>query len=280
MPLHDYQYEWPNGARIAVVLQLPFETWSDEQELSILPRIPLNERPPSGGELNESGILYAVNVGLRRLADLVDRYELPATVVANGSMAEKFPETLNAIVNGRIPREVCAHSWTQDDRSYRFTKEAFRDNVRRCTEALQSATGQRPVGWVSPAGLFAQHNVEVLAEEGFLYHGDYADTDSGRVIEVSGRRLVAQPVPWEVNDAEQYAFAFNPPSAYVEIFHRAFDVLYREGGQVLGAVAHASIYGRPWGTSAYQDIIRYALDHPAVWFATRRQIAEIILEQR
>lgn len=276
------RYEWPNGARIAIVLQVPLELWSerDEDGLGFVPKLPADVAEQGHRDLlTESMQRYGPEVGMWRLIELLDRHGLPAMGVFSGVAVERYPEVAQAFVNGAPGREICAHSWGQDVRSYRLSREEMRANVRRCVEVIQKTTGERPYGWVSPGGQFLEETAEILAEEGFLYHGDYADTDSARVMEVAGRQLVAMSVPWEVNDYSQYAITYHPPSAFVEIFKRSFDVLYQEGGQVLGAVAHAAIYGRAFGVSAYEEVISYARGHRDVWFTNRRDIARWVLEQ-
>lgn len=89
--------------------------------------------------------------------------------------------------------------------------------------------------------------------------------------------IVAMSIPWDVNDL-MYVLQWVPPSHYVEMFCRSFDVLYEEGGQIAGAVAHTTIYGRPFGIWAYDQVIRYAKSFPKVWFATRQEIAEWYLD--
>ncbi len=48
--------------------------------------------------------------------------------------------------------------------------------------------------------------------------------------------------------------------------------------QVIGAVAHATIYGHPFGAWAYDQVIRYAKGFSHVWFATRCEIAQWYLD--
>jgi peptidoglycan/xylan/chitin deacetylase (PgdA/CDA1 family) len=222
---------------------------------------------------------YGAEVGLWRLLGLLDKHEISAVCPISGLAAERYPELVKAYVNGTAPREICCHGWGQDVRSYRMDREEFRAVVQKVAGAVENATGTRPVGWISPGASFIAQTVEVLAEEGFLYHGDYANDDSGSVAEIGGRRIVRMPVPWDVNDYFWYAANFSPPSAFVEAFQASFDVLYNEGGQVLGAVTHAMIFGRPLGVWALERCIEYAKRFPDVWFATRQQVAECILAQ-
>ena len=281
------RYEWPGGARIAVVMQIPFElsdqgagTPIEGQRSTIVPTLPSDILAAGHRDaLAESMEAYGGEVGMWRLIDLLDRHQVSATGVFSGLTAERYPDVLRAFLKGAGTREICCHSWGQDVRSYRLSKEDFRSTVRRCVEAIEKATGYRPVGWVSPGASFLTSVVEVLAEEGFLYQGDYANNDSGDVVSVAGKQLVRMSVPWDINDLFLYAQSYNPPSSFVEAFQRSFDILYQEGGQVVAAAAHASVFGRPLGIWAMEQCIIYAKSHSDVWFGTRAEIADAILAQ-
>lgn len=273
---------WPEDARIAVVLQVPLEVWdgADAFGLTYVPKLPADRvRAGQPDLLTESFRRYAGEVGIWRLIDLIDRYQVPASGVFSGMAARDYPDVARAFLGGDSRREIAAHSWAQNVLTYELDADAMRANIRRTSEAIEAATGERPVGWVSAGGQFVEDTLSILAEEGFLYHGDYAHSDTAEVVEAGGRRIVQMSVPWDVNDYLQYAVSFNPPSAFVEMFRRSFDVLYREGGQIVGAVAHAGVYGHPFGVSAYEEIIDYALSKPDVWVTTRKAIAEWVLGQ-
>jgi peptidoglycan/xylan/chitin deacetylase (PgdA/CDA1 family) len=271
---------WPNGAKVAVVLQMVFEQWQGQDvEQSYLPKV-IDSHLASGGRdlLNESFQRYAGKTGMWRIIDTLDRYGVTATGVMNGLSIERFPEVAKAFTNGG--REIAAHSWAQDVLSYSLTKDEERDNIRRCVDVTAEVTGQTPVGWVSPRGQASMNTAELLVDEGFLWHTDYSDDDAPYVLDVGGKPLVAMAGHREANDATGHVPASNPPSAYVEIFCRSLDILRREGGQLIGAVVHATAFGRPHGIWALEQSIEYAQSFPDVWIASRREIAEWVLSQQ
>lgn len=273
---------WPGGARIAVVLQIPFEVWEHHSSsLVTVPQLPAEQTARGRRDLlTESFRRYAGDVGMWRLIDLIDRHQVPALGVFSGKAAEDYPDVARAFLEGGPGREIAAHSWTQDLFTHDLDDEAMRANIRRTAAAIERACGERPVGWVDAGGLFVESTLGLLADEGFLYHGAYAHSDTAEVVTQGGRPIVTMSVPWDVNDYLQYVLSYNPPSSFVEMFRRSFDVLYEEGGQILGAVAHAGIYGHAFGVSAYDEVIEYAKSRPDVWITNRREIARWLLEQR
>lgn len=274
--------EWPEKARIAVVLQVPCEQF--EKATAYAGR--MTNFPLLSKELLEKGLTdYLLmshdeygELGLSRLTELLDKHNVTASGVFSGLTVQRFQDVVKAFKKGVGGREVVAHSWAQDIRSYNLDKEQMRANVRKCVDIITKVTGERPVGWVSPGGQRGEHTLPVLAEEGFIWHGDYNNCDGPFTLESQGKKLAGMQVPYDINDT-MYIEAKVPPSHYVEMFSRAFDVLYEAGGQVLGAVAHATVYGHPYGIWAYDQVIKYAKGFPKVWFATRRDVAEWYLKK-
>jgi len=271
--------EWPNGARIAVVMQVPFEQFSKGPHhggsLVNVPILP-EEVVRAGQEdlLFESWQQYA-EVGMWRIAELLDRHEITAMGVFSGLSVERYPEaTKHFVSGGKVRREACAHSWAQDIPTYALSSDQMRENIRKTVAVFERVLETRPVGWVSPGGQFKRDTPRLLADQGFIYHDDYANNDCVFPIDVGeNRKFVGMSIPWDTNDTMHNQHG-GSVSRYVELFSRAFDVLYEEGGQILGAVAHTATYGRPYGVWAYDQVIRYAKGHPKVWFTNRREIAE------
>jgi peptidoglycan/xylan/chitin deacetylase (PgdA/CDA1 family) len=266
--------EWPGGAKVAVVFQMVFEQWQGQVvEQSYLPALPPDFLENGGRDLlNESFQRYAGKTGMWRIIDTLDRHGVTATGVMNGLSVERFPEVAKAFVNGG--REIAAHSWAQDVLSYRLTEEEEYENVARCAEVIEKTTGQRPVGWVSPRGQASVNTARILADSGFIWHTDYADDDAPYGIKVGAKTLVAMGGHREVNDASGHIPFYNPPSAYVEMFEKSLEVLLSEGGQLIGAVVHATAYGHPFGAWALEQVIRIAKETRGVWIATRKEVAE------
>ena len=278
--------EWPEKARIAVALQVPFEQYERGSglaskahlaDLVVIPTLPSELLAQGLPDLLMMSYDEYGERGLWRLTELLDEHNVTATGVFSGLAVERYPDVVKAFKQGGGGREICAHSWAQDIQSYRLDREQMRENVRKCIDVITKVVGDRPVGWVSPGGQQNEHTLPVLAEEGFLWHCDYANTDTPFLLEVGGKKMVGMAVPFHVNDV-MYVRERVPPSHYVEMFCRSFDVLYEEGGQIIGAVAHSTIYGHPFGAWAYDQVIRYAKSFPKVWFATRQEIAEWYLK--
>ena len=73
--------------------------------------------------------------------------------------------------------EIAGHSYTQDLILPYLSLDEETEVIRRCKRIIENAVGTPPVGWFSPVAAPTVHTAELLAQEGFLWHGDYNDTD-------------------------------------------------------------------------------------------------------
>lgn len=270
---------WPNGARIAILPQLILEDWiGGHGGAKMLPKIP--DEDIKAGAIDyaaQSWADYGAARGAWRVFNLLQKHGIPATGIFSGLAVEKQAEFARAWVDAG--HEIAAHSYAQNIRIFTLKPDEERANVRKCVEAISRVTGYRAAGWNCPGGQRSEHTTGILLEEGIYYSYDYKDDDRPHTAEIiGGRKMVAVPKLFDVNDMTTYAAASHPPSSYVEIFCRSFDVLYEEaatwGGRMLSLSAHAALYGRPMGVSALEECIRYAKSFPGVWFATGRDVAD------
>jgi peptidoglycan/xylan/chitin deacetylase (PgdA/CDA1 family) len=278
--------EWPGGARVAVTITVALELWEGPYV-----ETGYHDGPPVSvpQELLDSGYRdnatlswqdYGPRRGMPRLLDIVDRHEVPVTTVVSGLAAERWPDVIRAYHNSG--HEICAHSWAQDVRTWKLNREQEEANIRRCSEAIRAATGQAPVGWISPSAQPSDVTAELLHREGYTWHGDCSDDDIPYFVPAGDGRLVAIPYQYDLNDLKVYVKGMNDASVYVKWFGHKFDVMYREGATAPGmvnATVHAALYGRPYGSWALEECIKYAKGHKDVWFATRSQIADWMLKE-
>ncbi len=135
-----------------------------------------------------------------RVIELLDKHNVTATGVFSGLAVERYPDAVKAFKQGGGGREICAHSWAQDITCFNLDREEMRANVRKCVDIITKVAGERPVGWVSPGCRHNEHTLPVLAEEKFLWHGDYANSDTPFTLQVGNRKMVGMTIPWDVND--------------------------------------------------------------------------------
>jgi peptidoglycan/xylan/chitin deacetylase (PgdA/CDA1 family) len=275
---------WPNDARIAVNFYLVLEAWAGPQAqagIRVTPDFP-REASEAGQRdwATESWQNYGGQAGFYRLMDVLNEYGVKGSASISALAVETWPDLVREFVASG--HEPAGHAYSQETRLYRLSRDEERANIRRCMDAFTDILGERPVGWGSPGGQRSDHTPTLLLEEGFLWEQDFRDDDVPYIAaEQDGRRLVAMPNTFEINDAVLMGRYGNPPGAYVETFRYSFDRLYKEGERapkLLTVLVHATHYGRPFGGHALEQCIQYAQQFPRVWIARRRDVAQWYLD--
>ncbi len=268
---------FPNGAKLAVVIGMFFESFEGTPQPNPLP-------PVSGVEgryvLADSWVDYGPAVGVNRLLDLLDQFQLPASFGISGLSAERYPEITRQIVDKG--HEAVAHSYAQDIRVYTLDEEQERRNIERTVTAIETATGVRPGGWISPGFQCTANTPKLLAEAGFVWHGDYMDQDLPYLTRIGDRTLVAVPYVNDANDMITVIRAANPPMFFFREFQELFDYYFNQpddsGLMVIALSVHAHIFARGSCIPALAKSLEHIKKHPNVWVARRGDLAQWCLD--
>jgi peptidoglycan/xylan/chitin deacetylase (PgdA/CDA1 family) len=275
-------FRWPGGKRIAVVFNIAFEGWSDGVAPPIGPMG--NVLKPGYFDTNaHSWASFGINRGIHRLARIAAANGIRTSVMTNGVVAERAPETVRQLADDG--HDVYAHSWGMDIIPVYLDEAGERENLERNTKIMTEVLGERPVGWISPRGTGSLLTPALLAEAGYAWHGDCNDDDLPAIAEFSdgngGTRSIVQiPLTMDVNDLPHSIRYGNAPGDLAVHFE---DILSGTGDAdpepfMLDVTAHTHVFGRAAGAGAYNEMMVMAREHPDVWIATRREIADYVLD--
>ena len=90
-------FAWPEGRRVAVIVSVLLETWSEGKAPSYFPRTTPNKPGiPDIAGINWS--TYGGKEGVWRLARILDEVGLKATLFCNGRSAELYPDAVAQFV--------------------------------------------------------------------------------------------------------------------------------------------------------------------------------------
>jgi peptidoglycan/xylan/chitin deacetylase (PgdA/CDA1 family) len=269
-------FRWPGGKRVAVVFNIAYEAWSDGQAPGIGPMG--NVLKPGFFDTNaHSWASFGLNRGIHRLIDIAEQRGVKTSVMVNGVICERDPATVKRIAD--LGHEIVNHSWGMDVIPVYFDEAGEQANLRRNHELLQATAGVAPTGWISPRGTGSPISSRLLAEAGYLHHGDVNDDDRPYVMDFGGRRIVGIPLTMDVNDLPTCIRYGQGPRHMLDTFQDCFDA-YRERETVpllLDVTAHTHVMGRPSGAWVYDEIIGRVLAAPDVWVCTREQMARHVL---
>jgi hypothetical protein len=266
---------WPGHRRIAVVFNVCLEAWSDGKAPGISPM----GNPLPAGVLDNMAISwasYGYKRGIYRLLDAFAKHGVRSSMMVNGVIAERAPEAVRAIADAG--HEILSHSYAMDVIPVLLDEAAEQANIQRCLDLLQAASGKKVRGWLSPRGTPSERTARLLAQAGFLWHGDAFDDDLPYVQVFGDRKIVAIPLGTDVNDMPSMKYGA-PPSRMLESFMQNLDVANASGETcVIDVTNHAHIYGRPRGAYFYAQIMAEAVRSGA-WIATREEIAQHVIAQ-
>jgi len=259
---------WPGGARIAVLLS--FDADDETAELRF-----------GGSSISVLSDVQYGRVGLRRVVDLVDRHEIPASFFIPGVSLELDPEKAE-IINRSGRHEIALHGWIHENPAS-ITRDQEKAAMERSIDTIRRISGHDPVGYRAPSWNFSEHTVDLIKEFGLLYDSSLMSDDSPFEILRSGNPtgIVELPVSWVPDDASYLvprAAGAISPRDFLTILKDDFDVAYREGTMFL-LTTHPDVIGRRSAIVILEELIDYINSKPDIWFATHRQVAEYVARE-
>jgi allantoinase len=282
---HPPDARWPAGARVAINFVLNFEEGAEnsvlhgdagsEQFLSEM------ANPPAIAARHlsmESIYEYGSRVGVWRLLREFEHRGWPLTVFGVGMALERCPDVTAAFVE--LGHEIACHGWRWI--SYQNVDEATeREHMRLGMAAIESLTGQRPLGWYT--GRDSPHTRRLLADfGGFEYDSDYYGDDLPFWLQVKKSDGALAPhlvVPYTL-DCNDMRFAlpqgFSNGDEFYAYLRDAFDVHWAEGAErpsMMSIGMHCRLLGRPGRLRGLQRFLDHVARHDGVWIARRIDVA-------
>ncbi|MBI2359956.1 MAG: polysaccharide deacetylase family protein [Deltaproteobacteria bacterium] len=282
--------EWPHKAKLAVSLVGNLEAWTE----SLDPKHRRTHHVGGSGPLTNDDARcsydfktasendYGGRTGAWRILRILKKYDVKASFNINALAAIKYPEAVKQIhADGH---EVVGHNYAEDIQSPFLSREEEKEEIQACVKIFRELLGERPYGWLSSGMRHTEHTVALLAEEGFLWHGDALNDDDPYIVRVDGKTMLEIPYKTSVTGLNDTGMFRRGKMArdLLQAFKDEFDVLYEESQErpkFLTVGMHCQM-AFPATGKFYDEAIQYARSFPDVWFARRIDIARWILEAR
>jgi peptidoglycan/xylan/chitin deacetylase (PgdA/CDA1 family) len=262
----------PGGARMVVWTIVNVEEWDIDRPM---PRTVLT--PPAGGTPkpdipNWAWHEYGNRVGFWRMLEVLDEFEIRAALAINGTAITRY----DAISRAAMEREweFMGHGYTQ--RSMQAV-ENEREDIRKTTEAIRSATGRAPRGWLGPGLTETWETPDILAEEGYEYVCDWVLDDQPVWLKTKSRPIVSVPYTQECNDVAMMLIQHHTAAEYYDRAMDQFEQLYddsRDSARVMALVVHPYIMGAPHRLKYYRKALKSIRKQSDVVFWTGEQILD------
>ena len=139
-------------------------------------------------------------VGLESLLDFCDRWKVKATIFVAGRFAESYPDLIGDC--RRRGHELGTHGWEhgslEQDEDFRSASyDQQRKWIRLATEAVEKASGVRPVVFRAPSLWISETTLRALEAEGYHYDSSVParrfDCGFGRVHYLKYFRAPSEP---------------------------------------------------------------------------------------
>jgi peptidoglycan/xylan/chitin deacetylase (PgdA/CDA1 family) len=266
-------FKWPGNKTLAVWIAPNVEVWRYDSPAG-------QAVSPNNGNIVPDVVNYAwreygTRVGLWRMADVLDAAGVKATVALNSGVVEAHPKAVDEMK--KRGWEFMGHGITNSENLAGLSLENERALIQTALRTIEQATGRRPRGWLG-SGLTETYNtLDILAEEGIIYTGDWNSDDQPYQMKVRKGRMFSIPYCMEINDIPLFIRKGFTGEQYLQSVVDQFDTLYADSAKqprVLGIPLHPMITGQPLRIKYLERALAHIKQRDQVWFATGSEIID------
>ncbi len=263
---------WPNGARVAVWVIPNIEYFHFDK-----PGVRVSG---GGAELNPDVMNfswrdYGTRVGIWRMMDVMERYGVKGTVALNSEVCRKFPRIIEA--GNTLGWEWMGHGTTNSILLNAQSEDEERALIRDAVEGVAKGTGKRPKGWLSPGLTETVRTLDILAENGIEYCGNWVNDEQPYPMKVKTGAMLSMPYSIELNDIPNFLARNRTGEEFGRQICDQFDVLYEDGavtGRVMAICLHPFLIGHPHRSKYFANALAHITQRREVWVTTGGEIAD------
>jgi allantoinase len=272
VPIHRRpQYEWPEGARLAVTFCNNIEYFAFGAGLGS----DSTGAVATQSHRNFAWRDYGNRVGLWYYLDLLDEFGLPGAHNVNSAALEQCPEIVERL-NGRGD-EYVGHGRTNSERQDGLWEADEARLIAECTEVMGRLSGRRPEGWLGPHIAESGVTLDLLKEAGYRYVLDWAMDDQPVWMNTRTSPILSVPYPLELNDLAALVDRRHTGRQFAEMIIDQFDEMLAQSRKfplVFTVAVHPFIIGQPLRLRAFRDAVRHIVRHRDIlWITTPGEVA-------
>ena len=278
--MYKCKFEWPEGAHIAVVFNMSWETWekslgTPQNNQKAHERVPPHAKYQRGMRwIYEHA--YAETGGMQRLLDVWRRHAIRTSCYADGETVSLFPELAKqAAAEGH---EFLVQGWNHN--YFWDMSVAEQESSLRRTKDVFDRLGISATGFSSPGGHVTAETFPICAAMGLDYVCGLRNADVPFIINCNGRKMVGQ-TSYALTDFSNYSVSDATPRDILGMWKDGFDGMYEEGQRgypkFLAYGTHP-ILAHSFRTKPLEEIIEYVKAKPRVWITTRGEITRWMLD--
>lgn len=267
---------WPDDNPVAVVVVVNVEHYE------FIPPFNEHKNPYPGVPAHPDAVGYSYRdygnrVGLWRMLDVIDEFDIPVTCSLNVAAAEMYPEVTEQIV--ARDWAIMSHGEYNTRYLYGLSYEQEWNLHAELRTRFEQAVGKPARGLLGPSFTASPNTYRILAEQGMTYSMDWFVDDQPFPIRAGDDTIVGVPYSRELNDAflmpggSFYGFS---GGYFASVCEDQYEVLADEGemsGRVMTIALHPFYMGLPQEIASLRRILKFVSDRQA-WLATAEQVSD------
>lgn len=268
---------WPDHKPVAVIVVVNIEHYE------FVPPSNLHKNPYPGVAAHPDVVGYSYRdygnrVGLWRMLEVFDEFDIPVTCSLNVAAAEMYPEVRAEIV--ARDWAIMSHGEYNTRYLYGLSYQEEWDLHEKLRIRFEDAVGKSPQGLLGPSFTASSDTYRILAEQGMKYSMDWFVDDEPFPIRAGNKTLVGVPYSRELNDAFLMpggAFYGFSGEYFATVCEDQYEVLAEEGGasgKVMTIALHPFYMGLPQEIASLRRILQFLSDRGA-WWATAEEVASL-----
>lgn len=280
--MYPSDFQWPNGAAIAVVFNMSWEMWQPRTLGTTVNTQRHGETVPAGSPYGRNMMYvyqhaYGETGGMQRLLDMWKRYGIKTSCYTSGLCLELFPGLAQRA--DKEGHELLVQGW---DHAFLYEQSVAEqtESIDKTVALYKKVLGKPPVGYTTAGGTLTPESVRLSVERNFKYIAAYRNVDVPFIINHDGKKIVGQN-SYALCDFNAYGHQDSTPRDIMTQWRDFFDVLYDEGlrgePKMLAFGTHPFL-AQGYRTRPIEETIQYVQSKSKVWFATREEIADWVLK--
>ena len=270
---------WPDGAPLAlcVIVNLEHYEW-DLSKIENKPQSMPGFRAslPYPDIRNFSQREYGNRVGIFRVMDILDKYNIKATVAMDSTVAENYPFLVEQCL--KRDWEFIGHGQTATRLiTSAMTEEEEQSYISNSINTIERVTSRRPIGWMGPSYSESTRTPKLLAAEGIRYVCDWPNDEQPYKMKVPTGEMHSLPILLDLDDFYMLWARTLPIMDYSRLLKDSFDRLYFDGkssGRLMTLNLHPWLIGQPYRSKYLDEALSYITGHSNIWKATGAQIVD------
>lgn len=261
---------WPNDARVAVWVIPNIEHFLFDRPSTRLTNLPVNP-----DVLNYSWRDYGVRVGIWRMMEVMERYGVKGTVALNSDVCARYPRIIEE--GKKLGWEWMGHGNNNSTLFAGQSEPEERALIKHVVTTISKSVGKAPRGWLSPALSETMRTLDILAENGIEYVGNWVNDDQPYPMRVKKGSMIAMPYSVEINDIPALLDLHQSPETFGQMICDQFDVLYEDGaqtGRVMSICLHPFLVGYPHRSKYFAKALHHITSRQEVWLTTGGAIVD------